>query len=349
MATLDLQYNQLKDMIDLNDKSYQILVLNKNYLKYIPFECVPITVKHLSLDQNELKRLEIDVPVPNLETLTAEMNNIRYVDVSVFFPSLHTLNLRKNKIQNVHFLTCMPSLKHLNLSFNDIRVLDKLPSTLQTLNVSFANVQLIQSRLPQGLTDVTLIGNELKMGSIPLNWGSSLKRLNLCDNLLTEFPKRLPDTLEELYLQNNQIVEIPAKLPEHLKILNLSNNKIRSIPSKMNVRLQILNLSNNQITLDFQKEKVTWCIHCIELSNWNEEDHHKAQTRIRRCWKRYLLKIRCRHFYRARTIYDELMMVALHPDHILQTDVFSPEWSISKPYDGPDCVPQPQEPVTAEL
>jgi Leucine-rich repeat (LRR) protein len=328
MSTLDLQYNQLEDMIDLNDKSYQILVLNKNYLRYIPFECVPITVKHLSLDQNELKRLEIDVPLPNLETLTAEMNHIRYVDLSVFLSSLHTLNLKKNKIENLDFLVCMPSLKHLNLSFNSIQVLDKLPRTLETLNVSFANVQLIQSRLPQGLVEATFVGNSLKLGSIPLNWGSSLRKLNLCDNLLTEFPKRLPETLEELHLQNNQIVEVPSKLPENLKVLNLSLNKIRSIPSKMNVRLQILALSNNQLTQDFSREKVTWCSHCIVQSNWNETTHHTAQRVLRKCWKQYLLKIRCRHLYRARKIYDELMMVALHPDHILQTDVFSPEWSI---------------------
>ena len=330
MSTLDLQYNQLTDMIDLNDKSYQILVLNKNYLRYVPFECVPITVKHLSLDQNELRRLEIDVPMPNLQTLTAEMNNIKYVDLGVYLPSLHTLNLRKNKIKNIDFLLCMPALKHLNLSFNQIEVLDKLPGTLETLNVSFTDLQLIQSRLPQNLTDVTLIGNSLKMGSIPLSWGTCLKRLNLCDNLLTEFPRRLPDTLEELHLQQNKITEIPSKLPENLKVLNLSSNKIRSVPSKMNVHLQILALSSNQICQDLTKEKVSWAQHCIALHNWNEEIYHTSQKRIRRCWKRYLLKIRCRHYYRARKIYDELMIVALHPDHILQTDVFSPEWRLLK-------------------
>lgn len=313
-------------MIDLNDKSYQILILNKNYLRHVPFECVPITVKHLSLEQNELRRLEIDVPMPNLETLTAELNKIRYIDLSVYLTALHTLNLRKNRIESIDFLLYMPSLKHLDLSFNKIEVLDKLPSTLQTLNVSFADIEIIQSRLPQGLIDVSFVGNSLKMGSIPLNWGTCLKRLNLCDNLLTEFPKRLPDTLEELHLQNNQITEIPSKLPENLKVLNLSMNKIRSVPSKMNVRLQILALSNNQISQDFSKEKVNWTTHLIAQSNWNEQEHHKAQNCMRKCWKRYLLKVRCRHIYRTRKIYDELMTVALHPDHILQTDLFSPEW-----------------------
>jgi len=326
MSTLDLQFNQLKDMLDLNDKSYQILILNKNYLRYLPFECVPITVKHLALDQNELKRLEIDVPMPNLETLSAEMNHIKYFDLSVYLPSLHTLNIRKNKIENLSFLHCMPNLKHLNLSFNNIQVVDKLPSTLETLNASFATVQLLQSRLPLSLKELTLVGNSLKMGSIPLTWGTSLRKLNLSDNLLTEFPKRLPDTVEELYLQNNQITEIPSNLPSNLKVLNLSGNKIRSLPAKMTIRLQILMLSNNQICQDFTKEKVAWASHCIALNNWNEPIHHTSQSILRKCWKRYLLKIRSRHIFRARKIYDELMMVALHPDHILQTDVFSPEW-----------------------
>jgi Leucine-rich repeat (LRR) protein len=326
MSTLDLQFNQLKDMIDLNDKSYQILILNKNYLRYIPFECIPPSVKHLSLDQNELRRLEIDVPMPNLETLSAELNSIKYLDISVYLPSLNTLNIRKNKIESLQFLHCMPNLKHLNLSFNKIQVLDKLPTTLETLNVSFCDLQLIQSRLPPNVKEVTLIGNSLKMGSIPLSWGTSLRKLNLADNLLTEFPKRLPDSIEELYLQQNQIVEIPSKLPSNLKVLNLSGNRIRSVPSSSNVRLQILSLSNNQISQDLSTQKVTWASHCIALNNWNEPIHHTSQRILRRCWKRYLLKIRSRHLFRARKIYDELMMVALHPDHILQTDVFSPEW-----------------------
>lgn len=324
MSTLDLQLNHMKKMIDLNDKSYQILVLNKNYLKYVPFECIPITVKHLSLEQNELRRLEIDVPMPNLQTLTAEMNKIDYVEFSTHLPALYSLNLRKNRIHNLDFLIATEHLRDLNLSFNDIEVLDKLPKTLEVLNVSFANVKLIQSRLPPGLLEARLNGNQLKMGSLPLFWGTNLRVLNLNDNELTEFPKRLPDSLEELYLQKNQLTEIPSKLPDNLRFLNLNLNKIRTLPKKMNVRLQVLVLSNNELTEDLTS--VQWVQHCIHENNWNQEIHHKAQTKIRQCWKRYLLKIRCRHLYRVRRIYDELMMIALHPDRILQTDTFSPGW-----------------------
>jgi Leucine-rich repeat (LRR) protein len=332
MTTLDLQHNQMKQMIDLDHmRSYEILILNKNYLRYVPFDKIPSSVKHLSLDQNKLKRLEIDVPMPNLQTLSVELNDIKYVDIVVYLNALHTLNLRKNNISNLDFLDCTPHLRYLDISFNDFKTLSNLPSTLETLKASFSEISMTTSRMPPSLLELTLVGNSLKNGGLPLFWGTGLRSLNLAMNHLTEFPKRLPDSLEHLQLQSNQITEIPSRLPSNLKVLNLALNKIRKLPAKTNVRLEMLVLSGNQITQDVTKEPLQWSRYTLTEWNWDTEDHHKAQKTIKKCWKRYLLKIRCRHIYRAQKIYDELMMIALHPDRILQTDVFSPEWFRASP------------------
>ncbi len=325
MTTLDLQMNQIKHMMDIGNRSYEILILNKNYLRYIPFEKIPGSVKHLSLDQNKLKRLEIDVPMVNLQTLSAEMNDIQFIEFAVYLNALHTLNVRKNNVSNLEFLDSIPQLKHLDISFNDFETLNRLPATLETLKASFCNISMTASRMPSSLVELHLNANFLKNGSLPLFWGTNIRYIHLGENSLTEFPKRLPDSVEYLYLQNNKITEIPDKLPSNLKVLNLGMNHLRKLPSKTNVHLQTLILSGNHLTQDLSKP-ISWSAYTIAESNWNTEKYHVAQKKIKKCWKRYLLKIRSRHIYRSRRIYDELMMIALHPDHILQTDAFSPEW-----------------------
>ncbi len=330
MSTLDLQFNQLKNIIDLENQPYQILILNKNYLRYIPFDKIPSSVKHLSLDQNELKHLEIDVPMRNLQTLSAEMNDMRYVELAVYLNALHSLNLRKNNLYTLDFLECTPNLKDLDISFNDFKTLNHLPPTLESIKASFCELSMTTSRMPPNLLELHLNSNHLRNGGLPLFWGNSLRFLHLADNNLTEFPKRLPDSIETLYLQNNDLTELPDKLPANLKVLNLGLNKIRKLPSRLNIRLDTLILAGNQITRDFEKDPINWAKFIIHGSNWNTEEHHAAQKKMKKCWKRYLLKIRSRHIYRTRTIYDELMMIALHPDRILQTDTLSPEWFNNK-------------------
>jgi Leucine-rich repeat (LRR) protein len=328
MSTFDVSYNELLRMMDLHEKQYEVLVLNGNYLRYIPFDMIPASVKHLSLDINDLTNLEIDVPLPNLQTLSLDTNRLRHMDILIPMPSLHTLNLRKNCLSDINGLAfALPSLKHLYLSYNELEVIQALPSTLETLNVNFCHLKLFPSRLPSTLQELTAVGNRLKMGGLPMNWGTNLRVLDLTNNSLKEFPKRLPDSLEKLSLSRNQIESIPSKLPSNLKILNLFDNKIRCLPTHTNVRLQILFAGNNQLTQDFSKIPVSWARDVFQSPNWNEERHQNSQIKMKRCWKRFLLKKRLRQIGRTRRITEELLMVALHPDRVIQTDVLSSEWS----------------------
>ena len=248
--------------------------------------------------------------------------------MDIHLPVLHTLSAKSNRLTTLDFLTSMPSLKHLNIGQNDVKVLENLPRTLESIHAKFNKITMIQSRLPLGLIELDLLGNSLRNGSLPLHWGNSLRVLNLSYNSLTEFPKKLPDTLEDLRLIENMIEVLPNRLPPNLIRLTLAGNKIRTLPEVMNVRLEVLMISKNRLTQDFNKNPVSWTNYFYEEDNWNKQEHHISQTILRRCWKRYLLKTRLRHIARSRRIYNELLQVALHPDHILQTDTFSSEWGL---------------------
>lgn len=326
MSQLDLTLNEMKLLFDISQKNYQILVLNKNFLKFLPCEYLPSSLKHLSLDQNDLHNLEIDVPLPHLQTLSIERNDLQYLELSFNLSSLKSLNLKHNKLWNLEFLHATPCLETLNLARNDIQTLENLPSSLKVLNAEFNDIVMCPSRLPEGILDLNLLGNYLKQASLPLHWSSSLKRLQLGYNQLKSFPKGLPDSLEDLGLQCNQLTELPSVLPSNLKRLSIVGNRIRILPVKTNIRLEVLLATHNCLTEDYEKQPLKWAAHFFESQNWNEERHHTSQRLLRKCWKRYILGKRLRHIYRARHIYEELLMVALHPDHILQTDTFSPEW-----------------------
>ena len=110
--------------------------------------------------------------------------------------------------------------------------------------------------------------------------------------------------------------------------MNVALNTLRQLPKKTNVRLQVLIVTSNQLTQDFEKEPIQWTKDLLCDFNWNDEKHHMAQPKIKKCWKRYILCKRLRHISRVRKIYEELLMIALHPDRILQTDTFSPGWSM---------------------
>jgi len=327
MVEFDASYNDLSQMMDIHEKQYEVLILNGNYLRYIPFDMIPSSVKHISLDSNDLTNLEIDVPMPNLQTLSLERNRLQHLEILISIPTLQSLNLRKNRLSDVNVcLSALPSLKHANLSYNDVEVLRYLPSTLETLNANFCRIKLLPSRLPPTLQELTLVGNRLKMGGLPFVWPNNLRVLDLTNNELKEFPKRLPPSLEKLSLSRNQIESVPSVLPSNLKILNLFDNKIRKLPTHTNVRLQILFVGCNQLTHDFSEAPFSWAQDIFRSPNWNQWRHHQAQQKMKQCWKRFLLKKRLRQFVRTQRITEELLMVALHPDRVFQTDVISPEW-----------------------
>lgn len=330
MVELNLSHNNFEDPIDLHLKRCEILVLNKNYLRYLPCDYLPSALKHLSLDQNDIHHLELDVPFPHLQSISIEKNGLHYIDLAVELPSLKSLNLKYNKISDLQFLEGMSSLEYLNITRNPVKVVPSLPTSLKTMKAEFCDIAVLPSRLPPSLVEFNVLGNNLRSGILPSFWGNSLKVLHLGYNQLKTFPKNLPDSVEEIGLQNNSLTEIPSRLPSSLKRLSIVGNSLHHLPKVTNIRLEVLLVTQNKLTQNFEEDPLKWVQTLIDGQNWNKEIHHKSQKSIRKCFKRYILVKRLRHYVRSRRIYEELLMVALHPDHILQTDVFSPEWFIQK-------------------
>lgn len=323
---LDLSDSNVSKLDDLSPVAWRKINLNNNFLRHLFWDHLPISVTELLVGRNEIRHIDIDMPFPSLQTLLLNKNYIRSFRIDVVLSSLETLDLSNNWIESLSFLQHMPSLKHLNISQNDVQTLEHLPPTLETLNANNCRIHMIQSRLPHNLKELNLAHNLLKQGGLPLSWGSNLQTLNLSFNQLKSFPKRLPDCLQQINLAKNEIEDFPPKLPLSLKTLTLSHNRIRYIPWNQNVRLYMLKVDSNRLIQDFSSQNLSWTNQLILENNWNTTEHNQAQRRVKECWKRYLLKKRLRHICRSRKIYDELLMVALHPNHILQTDTFSPEW-----------------------
>ncbi len=321
---LDVSESNETYLHDLSPVAWTSINLNQNHLRHISWDHLPISLKIFSASRNELKHIDMDMPFPSLETLLLNKNFLRSFRIEVVLNSLQTLDISQNWLGDLQFLQHLPNVKHLNLSYNDFEVLEYLPRHLETLVASHCKLKMIQNKLPSTLKELNLSYNALKQGSLPRSWGS-LEKLTLCFNQLKKFPKYLPDTLKHLNLVSNQIEDLPSKLPSSLQMLNVSQNRIRFIPSSWN-RLHILKIDSNQLTQDFTNQTPSWITHFWAENNWNLPEHHSKQSLVKQCWKRYLLKKRLRHIYRSRHIYNELLMVTLHPDHILQTDVFSPGW-----------------------
>jgi Leucine-rich repeat (LRR) protein len=241
-------------------------------------------------------------------------------------PNLKHLSLIGNTIGRIHNFFHLP-LETLCLDKNVIQTLDNLPPTLKKLSVRQCSIRMIQSRLPPGIEHLNLFDNKLQYAGLPLNWGTSLKTLDLGFNQIQRFPKSLPDTVRSINLERNKLEAIPSQLPKSLVSLNLTRNRLFTLPNQSNISLALGAFNQNHLT---KKVAPFWIKTALMEGNFNTNLHDSNQKKIRAVWKRYLLKKRLRIYGRTKILYSELIEVALSPEHILQTDVFSSEWNLAR-------------------
>jgi Leucine-rich repeat (LRR) protein len=149
-----------------------------------------------------------------------------------------------------------------------------------------------------------------------------LKELHLDSNEIEQFPRKLPNTLCILTLNNNKIETLPSTLPISLFDFSVKSNKIRHFPKYSN-QFRILLLDDNCMTEipDYSIAKVF-----SAYSNWNEDIHHISQKKLKKCWKRYVLTLRLRHYKRVNTVREELSIISMMPERWEQIDVIDPVW-----------------------
>lgn len=325
IQTLCLEEICQEEQPDLSSLPETFISLDLNRFYDFDSSFLPPRIEYISLRSNFLRSdtIHFHIPLLHLHSLYLDHNNLTYVDNTLFMcPNLKHLSLIGNAIGRMHNFFHLP-LETLCLDKNPIQILDNLPPTLKKLSAKHCHIRMIQSRLPEGMQHINLSENKLRYAGLPLNWGKALQTLDLGFNRIQRFPKSLPDTLRTINLERNNLETIPSILPKSLVSLNLTRNKVFALPKESNIYLALGALNENHL---IELVAPSWIKIALMEKNWNTDLHHSHQKKIRALWKRYILRKRLRIYMRAKRIYSELLEVALSPEHILQTDVFSPEW-----------------------
>ena len=289
-------------------------------------EGLPLTTKHMNVSKNYLVQDGIFLPFPNLETLEISHNRLNIYEDDDFvmcFPNLKNLNASHNLLQYTLFLRDS-SVETLNVSHNHLQLLSGLPQTLKVLIADTNEITMIQSKLPPLLERIELSYNVLRFAGLSLNWPSTLRELHLNHNKIEKFPRRLPDSLEVLSLSENRLTELPQTLPASLHTVLVASNRIRHLPLYTNhKKFHVFLIHDNCLTTTPERYNAKlFMVH----GNWQEQQHHEAQRKIKQCWKRYVLTLRLRHYKRTQKTKEELFSVSMMPDRWEQIDSLDPVW-----------------------
>ncbi|KAF3425373.1 hypothetical protein E2986_07775 [Frieseomelitta varia] len=228
LTTLDLSYNNLKEVPEGLERARSLLNLN---LSHNHIETIPNT---LFIHLTDL--LFLDLSNNKLETLPPQTRRLA---------NLQTLNLNHNPLG--HFqLRQLPSLMNLiALQMRDTqRTLNNIPSSLETLT-NLQELDLSQNNLPRvpdalysllNLRRLNLSDNQITELSTAIELWTKLETLNICRNKLTTIPASLCKivTLRRLYLNDNQLDfdGIPSGIGKlsSLQVFSAANNRLEMIP-----------------------------------------------------------------------------------------------------------------------
>jgi Leucine-rich repeat (LRR) protein len=142
--------------------------------------------------------------------------------------TFYKINIRENKITAIPQLNC--HVLKIDARKNLITIIpDDWPQMLEVLDLGYNYLH------ETAFLDINL---------------SPLKELWLNNNLLFNFPIRLPDSLEFLAIDNNQILQIPADLlPRNLETLYASFCGLKYLPPLNNFnKIKRLDLGDNNLT-----------------------------------------------------------------------------------------------------
>jgi len=322
--TLRIPSAGLRIAPDLQRLQLEELDLENNRLQTL--ENLPLSLKRLNVSHNAFLNDGIFYPFPVLEHLNISHNRVNIFEEDDFlacFPSLVSLDFSYNCLKQVKFLQDS-NLTNLNVSHTRLQTLYGLPRSTKELDANSCSITMVQSKLPPTLEFLDLCYNSLRFAGLPLNWPNTLKELHLDRNDIERFPRKLPDSLEVLTLSGNCLTELPSRLPSSLRYCIVSGNRIRTLPDyKKTHRFQLFLIDDNCLT-EIPETFPSIVFHTD--SNWNETIHHESQGKIKQCWKRYLLRLRLRHYKRIRTVKEELFMVSMMPERWEQIDALDPIW-----------------------
>ena len=152
------------------------------------------------------------------------------------FTGLTTLSCKGNQLTNLD-ISANAALRTLNCSSN----------SLTSLNVE-NNPALVSIDAGDNPFESLEICGKQSLASMKLNGCTSLKNLNLEDNVLTSVDVDGCTSLEEIQCSGNQLESIRLNGDTALKYLSLINNKLTSIDISDNTSLLSINIGDNFLT-----------------------------------------------------------------------------------------------------
>ncbi|XP_053173941.1 extracellular matrix protein 2 [Scomber japonicus] len=208
--------------------------------------------------------------IHNLEAtkLDAAENNIQSITPDVFsgLPNLDTLDLSKNNLYDESFsqnpLSNLTFLKRLNLDGNQLTRIPSLPPSLEELKINNNQLNSLTPHCFEGLKNLwnlELQGNILHEASVSPETFRPIKKLlylQLDHNRFRSLPQGLPSSLKRLDMNDNLIDEVTEEVVRdcfHLRALNLSHNLLHEQAVAHHAwthlkALEVLDLSYNRFT-----------------------------------------------------------------------------------------------------
>jgi serine/threonine protein phosphatase PrpC/Leucine-rich repeat (LRR) protein len=269
VTEIKLSMNKLQTIPDLSvifPKLVKIDLSNNLLSKFPKF---PISIQQINLSRNLIKEVSIEIKeLDQLHELDLSYNDIHVLPE---IPrSLVQLNLLNNPIETNISSKC-PNISEIQISES---LLNKFPSfqlkNLEHLVISSSQIQIISiSSLSQKLKSIDLHSNQIKkvpkelfeisslqkldlsnnqISELPSSFSSSnISKLNISGNPLHSFPNSFPKSIKQLYASFCELNKIPECFSslKNLQILIASNNHLITIPSFKSI--QVLFLSNNKI------------------------------------------------------------------------------------------------------
>lgn len=193
------------------------------------------------------------------EELIAEVNKLR---TGIFFDKTTIIvelikNIKERNQQltirsgwdfnELHpFLADFDWLIYMDINSPYIDKIENIPPRLKRLRIINSNIREIpKGVLPEGIVNISFKGNkisEVDGDAFP----STLKILDLTDNLIKNIYNLKKSKLTNLSLSNNLLPEVPP-LPDTLDFLDLSSNQLTQFPTQLPNSLDHLKIGHNRI------------------------------------------------------------------------------------------------------
>lgn len=256
--------------IPTENKSYNILDLQDNQIKFAELYKLPEQIKHVNLYNNEVQEINFGTrewgiinignngleiyEIANLNCEKLDLTDNLIEEITLICCNIGELIISNNSLKEINFIECF--VNKLNLSSNKLIEITHLPQGIKDLNLCSNRIKDI-CELPDTIIILILSENKLKvLPNIPKN----IIKLDLNNNRLTTFDVgKIPDELSYLDLQDNLISETDdlfAPILDKIETLyydeereNITDNKIES-DDESNISVNIISKKSRSISFD---------------------------------------------------------------------------------------------------